>query len=187
MTPPVIRWDRIAHALDIYARLGFKYVEVPWTVSEEAVQATLPAGHIAMRTVDGPLVGSAEQSFLHMMLSGDLQPGRYVAATPCFRDDPPDILHQRMFLKVELIDFARHPMEADHRRLRALSDTALWFFRSLPEAREAVLVETSDGFDIELNRIELGSYGLRSFGGWHWVYGTGLAEPRLTVATSLTR
>lgn len=36
--------------------------------------------------------------------------------------------------------------------------------------------------DGELNGIEIGSYGYRSYRELHWIYGTGLAEPRFTLA-----
>ena len=37
-------------------------------------------------------------------------------------------------------------------------------------------------YDIEsCNGIELGSYGIREFAGFRWIYGTGVAEPRLSL------
>ena len=49
------------------------------------------------------------------------------------------------------------------------------------------LVKTDDersdeSYDIESNGIELGSYGIRQHENITWVYGTGLAEPRLSIA-----
>lgn len=35
-------------------------------------------------------------------------------------------------------------------------------------------------YDLEYNEIELGSYGIRRCGYLNWIYGTGVAEPRLT-------
>ena len=44
-------------------------------------------------------------------------------------------------------------------------------------------VKTDEGYDLEINGIEVGSYGARYHAkiGW-WAYGTGLAEPRYTTA-----
>jgi hypothetical protein len=39
--------------------------------------------------------------------------------------------------------------------------------------------------DLEINGIEVGSYSRRSFGGISWTCGTGLAEPRFSMATAL--
>ncbi len=109
-----------------------------------------------------------------------------MAATPCFRDDPPDVLHQRYFFKVELIEFDRSPVtgtRAQHFAVLEMAEIALSFFRSIDEGRAAEIVATPQGLDIELRGIELGSYGARSHGDLHWIYGTGFAEPRFTIAT----
>ena len=44
------------------------------------------------------------------------------------------------------------------------------------------VVPTKEGYDLMINGIEVGSYGLRMGNGYEWVYGTGLAEPRFSVA-----
>ena len=44
------------------------------------------------------------------------------------------------------------------------------------------IVKTEEGLDIELNGIEIGSYGYRSYKDFHWIYGTALAEPRFSLA-----
>jgi seryl-tRNA synthetase len=181
---PNIRWDLISRAIHIYQEYGYTYVEVPWIVSDEAVRVTLPPGREGLRCEDGPLIGSAEQAFLQLMLDGTLAPGRYVAASPCFRADDPDDLHFRYFFKVELIEFATSPIESWGEAVQRMADDALFFLRSLQGATKARIVPTAQGLDIELRGIELGSYGYRSHKGLHWIYGTGLAEPRFTITTS---
>lgn len=181
MTP--IRYDLIARAIAAYQDAGFTYVEVPWVVDPKAVEVTLPEGHKAMTTADGTLVGSAEQSFIALAIAGRLEPGDYVAASPCFRDDTPDELHQRTFFKVELIRIQPLDHEFGDYAVRKMAKVARNFMTSLPDAWGAQIVERDDGLDIELNGIELGSYGHRSHGDWHWIYGTGLAEPRFSIAT----
>jgi hypothetical protein len=178
---PKIHWDILAQSIDFYDRMGFAYVEAPWIVSDEAINVTLPPEHKVTRCDAGPLVGSAEQSFIQLALDGSLQPGRYVAATPCFRDDPPDALHQRYFFKVELIEFGKED-RAPHLAVRDMAETALIFFRGLPEGRDAEIVSTPQGLDIELRGIELGSYGHRQHENLYWIYGTGFAEPRFSIA-----
>ena len=133
--------------------------------------------------MDGHLVGSAEQSFLHLALNGMLKAGRYVAASPCFRDDPPDRFHRRTFFKVELIDLYAAGSEGLRQTPLYMAHTALRLFRALPGGEQAKIVPTGeDTYDIELRGVELGSYGTRSYDRWSWVYGTGLAEPRFTLA-----
>jgi hypothetical protein len=40
---------------------------------------------------------------------------------------------------------------------------------------------SDESYDIECNGVELGSYGVRHFENIDWIYGTGLAEPRLST------
>lgn len=179
-----INWSRIAQVISIYQSMGYQYLEVPWIISDEATNITLPAGRQIVRSNDGALVGSAEQSFIQLMLDGKLEPGQYVAATPCFRDDQVDELHQQYFFKVELIDYATSEFVNIQQNLNKMMTDAHILMRSIG-AKEASLVRTADGFDIELNGIELGSYGYRKFKDNFWIYGTGLAEPRFTQALEL--
>lgn len=184
-----ISWRDIAAAVSIYEADGFRYVEVPWYVSDKAVNATLPKGVVAMRctatgsSIDLPLLGSAEQAFIELALRGELDLGKYVAASPCFRDDKPDNLHQKTFFKVELIEITEKKPTKE--AVQVMAETALSFFHMLEGGDKAKIVETPDGLDIELHGVELGSYGRRSFDGVHWVYGTGLAEPRFSTVVRM--
>lgn len=181
---PRINWQRVARAVAYYTAIGYQYVEAPWIVGEEALAATLPPGRTGLRTQDGPLVGSAEQSFLQLMLDGQLSAGRYVAASPCFRDDEVDELHQRTFFKVELIwVLAAEQSAADlvDQTVRDATD----FFHQIAPAGSLARPQVGTGVDIELGGVEIGSYGCRQYRGHRWVYGTGLAEPRFSVARKL--
>lgn len=194
---PKIDYKLIGEAVAFYESIGFTYVEVPWAVSEDAIRATLPHPFPAMElgrdhgdrglSVMYPwtnyLVGSAEQGFLTL----DLEEGAYVGVTPCFRiEDENDILRQDMFMKVELFDnrpkaTVAQTLTAAERFFRDQLNPV--FFR--PKSLQRV--ETPFGYDLELGGIEIGSYGERSHPDLgRWVYGTGLACPRFSVAKALS-
>lgn len=177
-----LNWNRIARALDFYRSLSFVYVEVPWVVPPEVTQATIPkegAGLPYELTRGGDLVGSAEQSLLWLTKLGTLKSERfepkYVAISPCFRDEERTSLHQKTFMKVELF----YPTKNPETPLRLLGN-ARRFFQE--EGLETEIRETEIGYDLYGNGIEVGSYGFRTWEGISWAYGTGLAEPRTTQA-----
>lgn len=186
----MISYRNIADAIEHYQDLGYEYVEVPWVVGDEALRATLPPFVQPLwETPRGHLVGSAEQSFLQMMMDNTLPPGKYVAVTPCFRDETPDKTHQNWFLKVELINTADTSSDA----LEDLITDALVFFRGLssnayleryPAELDPITAHPYAYDILSLNGIELGSYGIRQYKDHKWVYGTGCAEPRLSYVLS---
>lgn len=203
MTP--ISWLNVSKAISWYESLGYTYVEMPWTASEEAVLATKPLDRLpcciveespqAVREGTGGakhLIGSAEQGFIDMMLDGRIVPGilgpnLYVAATPCFRSDEVDLLHQKTFFKVELCSISKYDTVREYREV--MLDAFDFMASLLPEdeARNLTPVKVSKTqTDLELNGIEVGSYGIRkcTIGGkrLQWTYGTGLAEPRFSIA-----
>lgn len=165
----------IADAQDHYERLNYEPVEAPWVIDESAYEITLPDGVARYETLGGFLVGSAEQSFCQMLMDGDdLQ--RVQAVTPCFRDESHDELHSPYFLKLELFDSTK-PMTAES-VLEVAADAVAFFNRYL----EVELVQEGEtSWDIvgKKTGIELGSYGIRSFDEHSWIYGTGVALPRL--------
>lgn len=176
LTPLIVK--RFSVAQRFYQSLGFPHCEVPWAVSTEAIDITLPSGATAVPIKNDHLVGSAEQSFLYLMLMNLLPKGKHQSLTPCFRDEPIDELHQLYFMKLELID----TLNVNQHGLEYMLDCAESFF-TLNCGIEVDRVRTRKGWDILDHKtgIELGSYGIRSHekvGGW--VYGTGLAEPRLS-------
>ena len=173
-----IDWALVSRAIEYYKCSGFSYLEVPWLCSKTAM-STCPndktpilAAHPTLSL--GYLAGSAEQSFMQMMLDGKLSAGKYVAATPCFRDDDLDEFHFRHFFKVELIDF-----EPSHFNIYPLLHRAKCFMEQLTN-KIITIEKTEIGADLYCDGIELGSYGYREFQNFKWIYGTGLALPRFT-------
>ena len=64
-------------------------------------------------------------------------------------------------------------LDAEHGMLEVYQD----------ERIDLVLEQTGPwAWDISLNGIEVGSYGYRTYAGHHWIFGTGLALPRMTIA-----
>lgn len=201
---PKIDYDLLGQAVAEYASRGYTYVEVPWAVSEKVIRATLPSQFPALtmgvkpEALDGTrdyprnvletydhascLVGSAEQGFLSL----DLKPGKYVGVTPCFRPEPhTDLLHQIMFMKVELFCKFKDAITDNHVE-RVLTDAREVMGIIGEHDAEITEVKTHEGYDLEVGGIEVGSYGKRSWEGQDWVYGTGLALPRFSVAVALS-
>lgn len=188
-SPFSIRYDYLAAAQAEYRRLGYKPIEVPWCVSERADAVTRPAHVEGIKTKFGNLVGSAEQSFIQMMLDGQLTEGLYQTITPCFRDESEiDPFHQRMFMKLELIRVVRNnDMAAGHLDAMILNARTTLGENTRGSGKIGAMpniVQTDSGFDLCMPKtgIEIGSYGWREYDGHRWVYGTGLAEPRYSTA-----
>jgi hypothetical protein len=175
-------WVRLGQALRYYTSNGCKYVEVPWIVSPKTSAITKPvhcqdyyhgSSHV--------LVASAEQSFIELYPYCKDGGGIFVACTPCFRDeDYLDRTHQMYFHKVELFS-------TDPTQLEMVGWLAKNFFENTLGYRNKVdrLDTSDDTFDLMYRDIELGSYGIRTHEDKTWVYGTGLAEPRMTVALQI--
>lgn len=185
-----VNWEYLAKAVDFYKTKGYQYVEVPWMVPMSTIMITCPYEDLAFQLIganrDG-LVGSAEQSFMHLSITGQLPKGKYVACSPCFRREPNiDFLHQTQFMKVELFDTITS-IDKDLALVDMVSE-ALECFHSLGIPRQdgshnyfqAYDIETPTGYDIEVLGVELGSYGIRQHKDLTWIYGTGLAEPRFS-------
>lgn len=190
MQQNVIRWDYISKALSFYYDIGYDPIEVSWYASEEAVNVTIPPHINPIKTQDGILVGSAEQSFIDLMLNKKMY-GKYVAVTPCFRDDVVDHTHKRTFMKVELFDASpradfNSPQDII-KNVKKTANIALSFFQTLEGGAFSVLKPTHEGYDITLNGVEIGSYGHRSYKDLNWIYGTGFADPRFSIAKNINR
>lgn len=201
------QYRRLLEAIRWYERCGFTYIDVPWCVSEQAMQITRPdwaKSSICTLIAGGqPMcpVASAEQSFLQMQMdaiaSGVRMIGKFVTITPCFRNEPVlNDLHLPYFMKVELIDWGREKDAVDDSNLDYMIACATTFLRCHVPIKRIVNTEpdaiaiapshaTGSGYDIvsKISEIELGSYGIREYPSvGRWVYGTGLAEPRMTYA-----
>lgn len=178
-----IEWRYLAEAVEHYEEKGYKYLEVPWLVSEPSCNITCPPWCRLFETFAGCLVASGEQSFLEIRQT--LAPGRYQCVTPCFRDEEtPDDLHLQYFVKNELIRVLppNSRESSQEREVEEIIMDAFDFFEKVYCGSKIRIVETTIGKDIEINQIEVGSYGFREYNGFAWVYGTGCALPRLSQA-----
>lgn len=194
---PKIDYKILGEALSLFEERGFVYAEVPWVVPDKVIRATLPHQFDYFEQVmedrdsaatmckcptpksytsKGGLVGSAEQGFLAL----DLPPGKYVGVSPCFRDEYPiDLMRRPYFMKVEL--FVTDPAVTLESVIYDAESVMMYLGDVMP-----VRVETAEGIDLEIAGVEVGSYGAREVEGFgKWIYGTGLALPRFTVAKAL--
>jgi hypothetical protein len=195
------QYKRLQHAVTYYEKCGFKYIDVPWAVSEEAVNITRPAWAVGdslqYKAGGTPLfpVASAEQSFIQLQLDAINNPlesritGSFCALTPCFRNEPVlDDLHQPYFMKVELISWDKTTREDMNKMIagaRLLFEENLWV-TCVHNAEPDPIGVTAYDLVTTHTGIELGSYGIREtekLG--RWLYGTGLAEPRYSYALEL--
>lgn len=197
MSGQPVDYQLLSRAVSFYGQRGFKQIPVPYLVSTEAILATCPGDKGAFATKYGELVGSAEQSFIQMMLDGTLPPGRYQAITPCFRDEPVlDELHHQHFMKLELIDTRTGTTEFDYvEKAFSMREKAYAFFHhegrasDIENTKHKVLIERRAkgpkraGYQVDTDLysktgLQLGSYGIREYRGHKWIFGTGCAEPR---------
>jgi aspartyl/asparaginyl-tRNA synthetase len=191
----MIDYHKIATAVRHYGGAGFKYIEVPWLISRESMMITAPPGVRLFDTFAGSLVASGEQSFLEIrkeLLKANSWPALYQCVTPCFRDEPiKDDLHLLNFMKCELIAINWRTFEDKEKvpkeLLNCVIRNALDFFRiyAYEDSDKLELVESPMpnsvvNYDINIRGVEVGSYGYRYTDDFAWVYGTGVAEPRLT-------
>ena len=184
----MIDYEKIAAATHYYETKGYKEIEVPWIISLDSMLITRPKGARLFSTFAGELVASGEQSFLE--IRDQLKPGKYQCVTPCFRDEQiHDGLHHQYFIKNELI-WVLEPWKPGHTVYNDILDMIIKDARDFFNAYgntvviDSPLNNAEGNQDIEINGIEVGSYGYRSYEDFHWIYGTGCAEPRLTMSLS---
>ena len=177
-----IFWPLLSESVTFYQNKGYRYKEVPWIVPNVINMITCPHEDFLTKIMDTntSLIGSAEQSFLDLQFNNNLPKGKYVTCSPCFRKEAIDKFHFPYFMKVELYQTDK----TDNDSMYALIQDAEDFFHSTFGNRKQGLrrVVTPQGVDIELNGIEIGSYGTRSFSSHKWICGTGLALPRFSQA-----
>lgn len=171
----------IADAQDFYLEKDYEPIAIPWVIGIDSYTSTLPPRVEHYATLGGFLVGSAEQSFIQLMADGE-ELGRVQAASPCFRSEDHDELHSPYFFKLELFD---NTLEMTEKNVLAVLDDARGFFEKHIETE--ISQESEKSWDIvsKANGIELGSYGIRSYKSNQWIYGTGVALPRLQQAIAL--
>jgi hypothetical protein len=173
-----INWQTIAHANLFYKGCDFIPVETPWIVRREISNVTMPSFTVPTSTIVGDLVGSGEQGLL--AIADKLGSGKWMTTTPCFRGDVPDQIHGTHFMKVELMILNMSGASVEDVLLNAID-----FHKQYLDI--AVYGTGINAYDILCKKtgIELGSYGVRKYGRHTWVYGTGVAEPRLSTVSRM--
>lgn len=169
-------------------RLWFHDKMVPALVDPDVMSHTCPAGvtdsRLNGRGTD-TVVASAEQSFLQLDKDGELKAGNWMALTPCYREEPVlDDVHLPVFLKLELIQISDDVNFYTRSEAMYLAHKMQKFFKEF-YAMPTKVIETEDGWDVMYEDLELGSFGVRrTMTGRSYIYGTGLAEPRASIALS---
>ncbi|MCK9447223.1 hypothetical protein M0Q50_10270 [bacterium] len=186
-----INYKYISDAVEFYSNKGYTYIEVPWYVTEDVMNVTRP---IEGKLIDDYylpknnkyLVASAEQSFIYDIFKGIISEGYYVAVTPCFRFEKINDIHKKVFIKVELIYISYDMKEDLNDKLNKIILDAKEFFEN--KLSDKIIIKNTiqdnsvENFDIEYKGYELGSYGIRKYKNMcQWIYGTGCAEPRLSI------
>lgn len=186
-----IDYGLIAESIAFYESRGYRRIESPWLVSRSIGDITKPAFASSFavtketKSAEKVFVASGEQSLLYLIGKGYLpESGKLLTVTPCMRDDAWDELHWKQFLKVELMEYGDGVENAAE-----LVNDALEFFSKHVDA--SLLKETdvpkARALDIELDGVEVGSYGVRECSFVKWAYGTGLAEPRFSMAKRIAK
>lgn len=181
---PTVNYSILADAERFYTSHGFTHVHLPWTVDRDSIESTLSATSDRKPDPlgDSFLVGSAEQAFVQEFRRGTIRYDiHYVSSTPCFRQEPVfDGIHFRYFMKTELFCVLDNPSAdgIDTIVRHFLTSAYNFFSRYLPVS---VVTNDQGGWDIVSSaNVELGSYGYRRCGDAVWIFGTGVAEPRLS-------
>ena len=180
----MINYQNLADSVEFYKECGYTSIEVPWTVTEYVDNITKPADRVHYQLMHNKkcLVASGEQGFLYLYLKDYLPKGKFQTITPCFRDEPYDLFHEKCFMKNELIITD----DTSEKMLNKIIDDARAFFAKIIGCSidELQIINTSTddtiSLDINFKNIELGSYGIRETEFIKWIYGTGCAEPRLS-------
>ena len=176
-------WRNLGNAALLYEARGWKWLDAEWAVKDDACRMTLPSGMEATKVTwqnadTMSLVGSAEQSFIDLMLRNSICSGKWQAITPCFRNESyTEPARRNVFIKLELFlcDMQSEKLQG------VISDAAEVMYVITGIMPNRVINE--DGYDLEINGIEVGSYGCRKVNGRPYIFGTGCAEPRMTFAS----
>lgn len=183
---PSINWALMAYASYFYSSRGYVNKETPWLIPTDYTKLTKPHQDASFVQSSGmfeksphELVGSAEQGFIYLICNNLIIPGKYFSVSPCFRVEKYDSLHQPWFMKLELIQYGT---DVNEQSLEKLISDAFTFFSHHTKGKLQVVELQDNTFDINLNGIEIGSYGIRKANDKPYIYGTGLALPRFSLA-----
>lgn len=180
----MINYEILNKSISYYQINNFNRIETPWIVSDYVNCITKPdyIPSLYVNTNTRALIASGEQAFLQLYLLEQLPKGQFQTVTPCFRDEQEDFTHQKYFIKNELIK----TNNISNDELDKLVDICYKFFSNYINDKNLLnVIKTSEGYDIELNKIEIGSYGIRECEFLSWIYGTGVAEPRFSKLVEL--
>ena len=188
----MIDYRILADSVDHYRSRGYQPIETSWWVTENVKDITKPDGKFVedyqVSVNKKYLVASGEQSYLYMMAKGMLVPGKYQTITPCFRNEVQDVIHRKHFMKNELIYAYCDDPEEMHKMMASASAFFGQYLSTRTVKKEPQDDVTAVCYDIEtLSGVELGSYGIRRYGPFKWVFGTGVAEPRLSLAIAMQK
>lgn len=203
----MINYKILDESIRHYENRGFQRIESPWTITKSISEITKPKDceEFTIAEKNKVLVASGEQSFLYLYNKGFLPKGKFQTITPCFRNDTFDSLHTKYFIKNELIITD----EVCNIQLVFIVNAARDFFRkyccrpkkddgyvsSLGEKDDVYIIDSNGccleeieikdsykyhSYDLVYRGIELGSYGIHKCDYLEWIYGTGVAEPRLS-------
>lgn len=179
---------RIQRVLSYWKGKSYEQVALPWMAPEIAMGKTRPEDACTPepQTHEGALVASAEQSFLWLESKNELNPGAvgHIGWTPCFRHEKKyDALHHHYFMKAELFVIVQDdPWGRLEEMMSNVSNS--WRAIAILEGRVDLIPEMkstgADSFDLMVEGIELGSYGVRELLNDRglYLYGTAIAEPR---------
>lgn len=176
-----INWLLLAQAQNYYVEHGFLYCEVPYLIPEQYGALTKPHNdqsfvlnnHLFAEQAH-ELVGSAEQGFIYLLATNQLKGDKLITVTPCFRTENYGMLHLPWFMKCELFHLS-NSLEDCQKMIKIAYD----FYFKHCQARHLEIVQTDqESWDINLNGIEIASFGLRHLEFGNFIYGTGLALPR---------
>jgi hypothetical protein len=175
-----INYARLAHAQAFFKGRGYQNVETPWLVTPQAVRATTPIPEVIIETIRGVLVNSGEQGFIQKMVDGELTPGMYQTLTPCFVDlSNGETAGAEYYEQIELLCYMPDDVRTVYEQM--INDVMACYFE-ISDAESFDARQNEDGVEIAFNNIVVGKYGIRAMGNHKWVYGTGLTEPRFTLA-----
>lgn len=176
-----IDWEKLAQANTYYSQ-HFTYQEVPFLIPESVSNYTKPHRDQSFILNDGifaqqshELIGSAEQGFVYLLLNGNLLADRLYSISPCFRADNYDKTHQPWFMKLELFHLSDKKED-----LMNMLEGAEHFFSQF--AQTEIVLTGENMYDINIHGLEVGSYGFRHIDDKTFIYGTGIALPRLNIA-----
>lgn len=163
----------------------YDLIDVPFYVDKDVSRFTAPKFkkdyHHGNETSHCVYVASAEQSFLQLIKNGDMINGKYMALTPCIRDEYVSEMSDiklKVFMKLELISLVESYEKAKvemNKMLFKMVD----FYKSYFDVTIQPLNDNQT--DIIAKGIELGSYGINCYKGQYYVYGTGIALPRFNI------